>query len=601
MKKIRKSLKYFLDNLSFAQKFIILFLCVIVIPMVIQDIVYYKQTEKRIQEEMLGKINETLDDKAEKLNTFLSETIYLAKEYYNNETLYQCIDHEYGSDLEYLVQYQTILQNFFSETSLHPYHIGNMLLYSNNNTLLNGAHIKKINVINLEELDESLSYSNLQPVEGEKGIYFRVSHENSRFQKLSDSRSLSILCMLDHYQQYARYVNLLRIDIDLGYLEGLLMDSSLFDNLFLMDSKGSVMIAAHQYSNSGPLDSFSSEEIEDNTVLLSRNVGKFPVILCGIYDMRTISQEFSQSRRISFGVSLLCLLFAMVCVYAVVGNINRRLVNLVEQSKEIVKGNFVQSKVTVESRDEFGTLENSINQMSLQLEELIEREYKAQISRAELEKETNQARFLALQSQVNPHFMFNALESIRLKAIVKGETETAMVLRNMAKMFRNLIEWDNNIITLQEEIKFLEEFLYIQNYRFEDEFSYEIEVSEPAKACFIPKMILQPLVENACIHGVGAIADNRWIKIEAFVENDILKLLVADNGGGMSREKLEELRIMLKGEKIEGRNVGMWNVNRRLALYYGERYQFNIESVSGKGTKCEICIPVKKDVSEAMR
>ena len=101
--------------------------------------------------------------------------------------------------------------------------------------------------------------------------------------------------------------------------------------------------------------------------------------------------------------------------------------------------------------------------MSQQLTELIDKEYKSRIIQAELEKETNQARFLALQSQVNPHFMFNALESIRLKAVVRGEKETAQMIRYMARMFRNLIEWRDNIITLREEMNFLDEFLHIQN------------------------------------------------------------------------------------------------------------------------------------------
>lgn len=111
--------------------------------------------------------------------------------------------------------------------------------------------------------------------------------------------------------------------------------------------------------------------------------------------------------------------------------------------------------------------------------------------------------------------MFNALESIRLKACVKGEIETAQMIKYMAKMFRNLIEWDDNIITVREEIAFLDEFLHIQEYRFEDEFSYEIHVQEEAYECKIPKMILQPLVENACVHGIHMAAPFR-AKIKTF-------------------------------------------------------------------------------------
>lgn len=168
------------------------------------------------------------------------------------------------------------------------------------------------------------------------------------------------------------------------------------------------------------------------------------------------------------------------------------------------------------------------------------------------------------------------------------------MIKYMAKMFRNLLDWNDNIITLREEIGFLDEFLHIQNYRFEDEFSYEIDVTEEAYECFLPKMTLQPLVENACVHGVEAVSSDRWISVKACVEMDKLRLEVEDNGGGMTAEKLQELRDMLKGEANTGKSVGLWNVYRRLVLYYGEGFSFEINSVLKKGTVCIIKIPAKK-------
>ena len=190
--------------------------------------------------------------------------------------------------------------------------------------------------------------------------------------------------------------------------------------------------------------------------------------------------------------------------------------------------------------------------------------------------------------------MFNALESIRLKARVKGEIETAQMIKYMAKMFRNLIEWDDNIITVREEIAFLDEFLHIQEYRFEDEFSYEIHVQEEAYECKIPKMILQPLVENACVHGLEAIEDKRLVGICVSVDftKNMLYLQVEDNGGGMTAEKLEALKVSFQENDEKGKSVGLKNVYRRLSLYYGDRMTFDIESVVGRGTICRICIPL---------
>ncbi len=564
------------------------------IPMLILNVVYYRQTEVNIQEEMLEKINEALDDKAEKIAGALSGVLSLAGNYYNNEMLYRYLDLEYGGDLEYLIQYQEELRRIFTDSSIYLYQVKNVMAYTDNNTLFNSSFIRKITNPEDGTLGENLSYLNVLPMGTDGNAWFRVAHEDVRFQKVYDSRSISILYHLNHYRQYSEYRKLLRINLDLERMEEILLESNLFDNMLLTDSNGRVFAAAKQYSNKGEMEIFAAaEEEKDGRMVLRRKIQDFPVILYGIYDTKMISEEFRQSRRLSGSISLVCMLFALVCVCAVAGSINRRLRRLVAQSEEIARGNFVRTELAEAGRDEFTILEKSLNHMSAQLQELIEKEYEARISQAELEKETNQAKLLALQAQVNPHFMFNALESIRLKAMIKGERETAGMIKYMAKMFRNILDWQDNIITIKEEIGFLDEFFHIQNYRFEDEFSYEINVTDQAYECLIPKMTLQPLAENACVHGVEAVSSNRRVRVEASVEKEWLKLRVEDNGGGMSPEKLRELKAMLKGEAEAGKSVGLWNIYRRLVLYYQENFRFDIDSVVGEGTTCTIRIPVK--------
>jgi len=598
MGKIGKRIDRTISRLSFLQKFILLFICGVVIPMVVQDLVYYWQTEKNIQEEMLSKINEAMDNKAEKLSGMLGGALSLVRNYYGNEMLYQYLEQEYSSDLEFLIQYQDVLKDLFSDGSVYSNQVKRIAVYTDNPTLLNSSCVRRLEEMDFERLGEDLTYFNVQPVDMERGVYLRVSHEKTRFQPVYDSRSISFLCVLDYYRQHDRFHRILRMDLDSGSMEDILLESNLFANMLLCDTEGKVVVAAGQYSNTGEMDTFLVEGQKDGMMLLSREIKGFPLTLYGLYDTGMISEEFRQSRKLSVGISALCLLFALVCVVVVVGSINRRLRRLVVQSEEIAQGNFVQTELEETGADEFSILEKSLNRMSFQLQELIDKEYKAQVFQAELEKETNQAKLLALQEQVNPHFMFNALESVRLKAMAKGERETAGVIKYMARMFRNLLTWNDNIITLREEIGFLDEFLHIQNYRFEDEFSYEIKVSDGAYECLLPKMILQPLVENACVHGVEAVSNERWVRVEAKVDGERLKLSVEDNGGGMSSDKLKELQEMLRGEVGAGKSVGLWNVYRRLVLYYKKEFDFKIDSVSGKGTVCTISIPVRMQEGE---
>lgn len=595
MKKVRQLAHHFFYDVSFIKKIVFLFCIGIVVPMIFLQAVSYLETERGIKERMLKTVNEALDDKTLKIRSVLSETAALEKRYSTNETLYQCLDKNYTKDLEYLIQYQETFLVLFSDMNLYPYHIRNIRLYTDNPTLMNGAYVRKTEDMALESLGETLDYVNVYPMNGERDTYVRTSHETRRIAGTSDSRSLSVIRAFNHYRQYDTYQKLIRVDVECEDLLEILRETNLFDNMILTDSNGRVIAALNQYSNSGRMDSFDAEQIKNNgQMLLSRELSDFGLTLYGSYDMNSISQEFQSSRVQSIFLAAISILFALACVYLVAGNISRRLNRLVTQADEIAQGNFIKKAESSTAQDEFGVLEKSMDRMSDQLEDLIEREYKAQVQQAQLERETNQARFLALQSQVNPHFMFNALESIRLKACVKGEIETAQMIKYMAKMFRNLIEWDDNIITVREEIAFLDEFLHIQEYRFEDEFSYEIHVQEEAYECKIPKMILQPLVENACVHGLEAIEDKRLVGICVSVDftKNMLYLQVEDNGGGMTAEKLEALKVSFQEKDEKGKSVGLKNVYRRLSLYYGDRMTFDIESVVGRGTICRICIPL---------
>ncbi len=595
MKKIRQSIHYFFYNVSFFQKMVLLFCIGIVIPMIFQQAVSYLETERGIQERMLATVNDALDDKALKIRSVLSETAALEKRYSTNETLYQCLDKDYTKALDYLIQYQETFQVLFSEMNLYPYHIRTIRLYTDNPTLMNGSYVRKTEDMDPNSLGESLDYVNLYPVSGEKNTYIRTSHEMRRVVGTSDSRSLSVIRIFDYYRLYDTYQKLIRIDVECEDLLEILRETNLFENLVLTDSNNQVVAALNDYANSGEMTKLNSDGIkESGRLLLSRELSAYGLTLYGIYDMNSISQEFRSSRVQSILLATVSILFALGCVYLVAGNISRRLKCLVTQADEIAQGNFIKKAESSTAQDEFGVLEKSMDRMSAQLEDLIEREYKAQVQQAQLERETNQARFLALQSQVNPHFMFNALESIRLKARVKGEIETAQMIKYMAKMFRNLIEWDDNIITVREEIAFLDEFLHIQEYRFEDEFSYEIHVQDEAYECKIPKMILQPLVENACVHGLEAIEDKRLVCISVVADftKNMLYLQVEDNGGGMTAEKLEALKVSFQEKDEKGKSVGLKNVYRRLSLYYGDRMTFDIESVVGRGTICRICIPL---------
>jgi len=245
------------------------------------------------------------------------------------------------------------------------------------------------------------------------------------------------------------------------------------------------------------------------------------------------------------------------------------------------------------SKDEIGLLIEDFNNMIQKIRSLIEDVYKADLQKKNLELERKQAELNALQSQVNPHFLFNTLESLRVRSLLKDETETAEMIHHLSKIYRSMFIWKNDIITVKEEIEFINDYLELQKYRFADKFDYEVNVPEDVLACRIPKMTIQPFIENSCVHGMKKQIDEGFIYLGIEKLEDRLVINIRDNGIGMSEEKLSKILSSLNNDQyFHNDNIGIKNVYNRLKLYYGDQFQFDIRSSSNVGTQIYISIPL---------
>lgn len=587
--------KNILNRLSLIKKMLILFIGGILVPFMIQNSFYYRKLENSVQTEMLQRMEITLEDKAMKLNGNLSGVITLSRSYKNNQDIYQALDQSYNDHKEYYEVYQEQITPLLIADM--PYHlqVRDIILYTDNPTIMNGNYVRYLTE---EEQESELLNGEIATAhtywgrDAVQGMILRVSVEAGRL-KSGNKRCISIIRPLDYYPQYAQYKKVLRIDMNLDYLISLLDNQHYFSNMIVVDDDGRILLADHTYQVNSYFEYFDETTLPEETVILSKRLSEFPFTVLGFYDYTIISATFRETRCEMIWVMGGSICVATICMLIITQNITRRTKAVVDQSKQIAKGNFIQLENTTPDGDEISVLQNSINHMSLQLEELITKEYQAKLVQAQLEKETTQAKLLALQSQVNPHFMFNALECIRLKALVKKEKETALMIKYMSRMFRHLINWNQDIILLEDDLKFLEEFLRIQKYRFEDDFKYSIEVEEQVRWCKVPKLIIQPLVENACVHGVEAINNNREVTIKISQEGSWMKIVVKDNGGGFGEERLAELKVYLqRGSALKG-SIGLCNVYQRLLLYYNDAFSFDIDSQVGIGTICTIRIPIE--------
>ena len=209
----------------------------------------------------------------------------------------------------------------------------------------------------------------------------------------------------------------------------------------------------------------------------------------------------------------------------------------------------------------------------------------------------------ALQGQINPHFLYNVLECIRGQALLYQVPEIADTTEALSKFFRYSINTKSDTVTIQEELENVKNYIKIQQFRFKNRISLEIlydKQEEQILSGFIPKLSLQPIVENAIEHGFANKSEENHICIELMQTKRHVSIRISDNGCGMNQEKLEELKNKMyanelpydeKGAAHNG--IALYNVNRRLQLFFGEEYGITVSSVENMGTDFEIFIPFK--------
>lgn len=218
------------------------------------------------------------------------------------------------------------------------------------------------------------------------------------------------------------------------------------------------------------------------------------------------------------------------------------------------------------------------------------------------------AELTALQSQINPHFLYNTLESIRGQALIDDNPEIARMVEALAAFFRYSISKKGKLVTLREELANIENYMMIQRYRFNNRFSMEIIVDEEDHEAYdyrIPKLIIQPVVENAIFHGLEEMLEGGEVTIEIIVTEDTLIITVSDNGKGMDSKALIELNERIKSEdkspqedsRKHDTGIALPNIHKRIQLLFGEQYGVNVYSTLNQGTDVELTVPINYERS----
>lgn len=224
---------------------------------------------------------------------------------------------------------------------------------------------------------------------------------------------------------------------------------------------------------------------------------------------------------------------------------------------------------------------------------------------ASYEKEIllKQANLATLQSQINPHFLYNTLECIRGMALLEEKEEIADIVWSLSRFFRYSISGKSNIVTLQDELDNVCHYARIQNYRFRNRFAFHIEEDAALMGTMLPKLTLQPVVENAILHGLQNTLEGGAVQIRIRKIGSDVSIVISDNGCGMTPDQLAALSYRVlhgeteKGDEGQHTGIGMHNVDRRLKLYFGPEYGVTIYSCEHMGTDVELRVPYRPSTS----
>ena len=271
--------------------------------------------------------------------------------------------------------------------------------------------------------------------------------------------------------------------------------------------------------------------------------------------------------------------------------------------QRVAKGKFDTDRIDMRTNDEINVLIESFNFMIVkikdQIEEIkvkadIEKELKEQqIKNLEMRNLLNQSELMFLQSQINPHFLYNTMNSIAALATIENADRTKKMIECVSDMLKYNVKKINENVTLKEEYRIIEDYLHIQKERFGNRIKFKLYFDEAVMDFIVPSMILQPFVENAIIHGLEPKEEDGLLEVKIKDDNDSILIQIMDNGIGMEKEKLLDLSKYDESGQNNLFGTGVANVVRRLEIKY-EKNVVEIKSVSGQGTEVKIRLPKQK-------
>jgi len=469
-------------------------------------------------------------------------------------------------------------------------YINSKLLFAHENT----------NIFSLGDISGTSWYKLL--TENKKKIWF-FPYEYFKNIENNENEILSIGRNIENQYNYRQNVAILRVDINKQSVENILSQANPTTGSFtvLCDSEGIIVASSKaennlqsalvpatlkQMANSEQLFS-ENQNVAGKVFVSSRKLDITDWWMITVIPYTDAINATSSLRDEFMIVVLFMIIFSSLLAFIISNSITKRIYDLIKHMNYIQKED-LDVIISTDDKDEIGDLIRAYNYMLKRISFLLKDQFRVgqMLKTAELK---------ALQSQINPHFLYNTLDTINWLNQKNQITESKNLINNLAKYYKISLNQGKDIVSIAEELEHVRYFIEIQNMRFRNRIALEIDVASDILTSLIPKITLQPLVENAILHGIFEKEDHAGtISISGWKDADSVKLSVKDDGVGIPEAILSQI---LEGnlKSKEGNSFGVKNINERLKLLFGEKYGLSYWSSVGTGTIVEITIPDIKE------
>jgi two-component system sensor histidine kinase YesM len=580
------------NDIPLNSKFTLIYIVGVLLPIMIINLVFLDRISDLIKSREQQNLEISLERARKDIHDFIEGGVAVSYTLSTDKNLYEMLDRTYKDSIDFYGAFDEQLRDRLSIYMPVNNQIERISMLTNNRSIVSGGNYQIMNgkVWTSEWYQQAEASSNQVVVTA----YRETENDNSA----SSTPKLSVIDWMDNYRSLNKYEKLLKIDLDLSEVYDVIVREKDYLSLYLVNEQNQIVMSAdsgYQRVTDEPYPLFNlqgnnQQELHVLPLGTANYLKGWRII--GITQGERITHAILDIRLYAAMLATTVTLLTSIFIYVMLRSYNYRVKRLSRHMQKVSNEKFELIRID-EGRDEIGGLIHNFNRMTSRINSLINDVYKLEIQSKNLEMERVRAELNFLQSQMNPHFLFNTLNAILVVCTKNKYDDVTDIIKSLSKLLRRLLRWKEDLVTLQEEMQFIEMYLKIEKFRFRDKFDYQFEIEEQALEYKIPKMSMQPLVENSCKHGLQTIEGLGIIKVKAAIEEGRLQVTVSDNGKGIEASQLKDLLNNIRTEDSPGLNIGMRNVYRRLELYYADQVTFEIISVPDAGTAVSFGIPLK--------